>query len=143
MAVQMRTGKGKERGQALMMEPMIDCVFLLLIFFMVSAIMRVPPPFTVTLPESATKHDFPRKKFNLFISADGRIAFDDLEMLTLDHMEMYLSSKESQITVLIIKADRLAKHGRVIDVMERAKRRFSKVEGQEIALMVAEESYGR
>ena len=139
MAVQMRTGKTKERGQALMMEPMIDCVFLLLIFFMVSAIMRVPPPFTVTLPESATKHDFPRKKFNLFISTDGRISFDDLEMLTLDHMEMYLSSKESQITTLIIKADRLAKHGRVIDVMERAKRRFSKTEGQEIALMVAED----
>ena len=142
MAIQMRTGKAKERGQALMMEPMIDCVFLLLIFFMVSAIMRVPPPFTVTLPESATKHDFPRKKFNLFISTDGRISFDDLEMLTLDHMEMYLSSKESQITTLIIKADRLAKHGRVIDVMERAKRRFSKTEGQEIALMVAEDSYG-
>ena len=143
MAIQMRTGKAKERGQALMMEPMIDCVFLLLIFFMVSAIMRVPPPFTITLPESATKHDFPRKKFNLFISTDGRISFDDLEMITLDHMEMYLSSKESQITTLIIKADRLAKHGRVIDVMERAKRRFSKTEGQEIALMVAEESYGQ
>ena len=143
MAIQMRSGKGKDRGQALMMEPMIDCVFLLLIFFMVSAIMRVPPPFTVTLPESATKHDFPRKKFNLFISTDGRISFDDLEMLTLDDMEMYLSAKESQITTLIIKADRLAKHGRVIDVMERAKRRFSKTEGQEIALMVAEDSYGQ
>ena len=143
MAVRMQQGKEKERGQALMMEPMIDCVFLLLIFFMVSAIMRVPPPFTVMLPESATKHDFPRKKFNLFVSADGRISFDDLEMLTLDHMEMYLSAKESQITTLIIKADRLAKHGRVIDVMERAKRRFSKTEGQEIALMVSEETFRR
>ena len=143
MAVKMQQGKERERGQALMMEPMIDCVFLLLIFFMVSAIMRVPPPFTVTLPESATKHDFPRKKFNLFVSADGRISFDDLEMITLDHMEMYLSAKESQITTLIIKADRLAKHGRVIDVMERAKRRFSKTEGQEIALMVSEETFGR
>ena len=143
MAVKMQQGKERERGQALMMEPMIDCVFLLLIFFMVSAIMRVPPPFTVTLPESATKHDFPRKKFNLFVSADGRISFDDLEMITLDHMEMYLSAKESQITTLIIKADRLAKHGRVIDIMERAKRRFSKTEGQEIALMVSEETFGR
>ncbi len=143
MAVRMQQGKEKERGQSLMMEPMIDCVFLLLIFFMVSAIMRVPPPFTVTLPESATRHDFPRKKFNLFVSADGRISFDDLEMITLDHMEMYLSAKESQITTLIIKADRLAKHGRVIDVMERAKRRFSKTEGQEIALMVSEETFRR
>ena len=106
---------------------------------MVSAIMRVPPPFTITLPESSTKHSFPRKKFNLFISPDGRVSFDDLEMLTLDDMEMFLSAKESQISTLIIKADRRAKHGVVIDVMERAKRRFSKPEGQEIALAVAED----
>lgn len=139
MAIQFRRTKTKGREQALMMEPMIDCVFLLLIFFMVSAIMRVPPPFTITLPESSTKHSFPRKKFNLFISPDGRVSFDDLEMLTLDDMEMFLSAKESQISTLIIKADRRAKHGVVIDVMERAKRRFSKPEGQEIALAVAED----
>jgi biopolymer transport protein ExbD len=139
MAMQFRRIKGGEREQALMMEPMIDCVFLLLIFFMVSAVMRVPPPFTITLPESATKHDFPRKKFNLYISPDGRVSFDDLEMLTLDDMEMFLSAKESQISTLIIKADRRAKHGVVIDVMERAKRRFSKPEGQEIALAVSED----
>lgn len=139
MALQLRRTKAKERGQALMMEPMIDCVFLLLIFFMVSAIMRVPPPFTVSLPESATKHDFPRKKFNLFISPDGRISIDDQEMLTMDDMELFLSAHEHQISTLIIKADKRAKHGVVIDVMERAKRRFTKSEGQEIALAVSEE----
>jgi len=139
MAMQLRQTKGKGQGQTLMMEPMIDCVFLLLIFFMVSAIMRVPPPFTVALPESATKHDFPRKKFNLFVSVDGRVSFDDLEMLTLDDMELFLSSHENQISTLIIKADRRAKHGVVIDIMERAKRRFSKPEGQEIALAVSED----
>ena len=139
MAMQFKRTKHKGREQALMMEPMIDCVFLLLIFFMVSAVMRTPPPFTVTLPESATKHEFPRKKFNLFISTDGRVSFDDLEMMTLDHMELFLSAHENQITTLLIKADRRAKHGVVIDVMERAKRRFSRVEGQEIALAVSED----
>jgi len=132
--------RDKRKEAALMMEPMIDCVFLLLIFFMVSSVMRVPPPFTVTLPESSTKHEFPRKKFNMFISTDGRIAIDDQEMGTLDDMELFLSAHEQQISTLIIKADKRAKHGVVIDVMERAKRRFSKPEGQEIALAVSEEN---
>ena len=137
MALSFKRKKSDEELE-LQMAPMIDCVFLLLIFFMVSAIMRVPPPFTVTLPESATKHEFPRKKFNVFISTDGRISIDDLEMPTLEDMELFLSAHENQISTLIIKADKRAKHGVVIDVMERAKQRFSKPEGQEIALAVSE-----
>ena len=121
------------------MAPMIDCVFLLLIFFMVSAVMKVPPPFTVTLPDSATKHEFTRKKFNLFINSDGRISIDDQEMLTLEDMELFIAAHENQITTLIIKADKRAKHGDVIDVVERAKMRSSKTEGLEIAFAVSEE----
>ena len=78
------------------MAPMIDCVFLLLIFFMVSAIMRIPPPFTVTLPDSATKHEFPRKKFNVFIGQEGRISVDDQEMLTLEDFDLFLAANENK-----------------------------------------------
>jgi len=121
------------------MAPMIDCVFLLLIFFMVSAIMRVPPPFSVTLPDSTTENEFPRKKYNLFISSDGRIAIDDREMQTLEEVGFFISAHEHQISTLIIKADKRAKHGRVIDVVERAKMRSAKVEGLEVAFAVAED----
>ena len=121
------------------MAPMIDCVFLLLIFFMVSAVMKVPPPFTVTLPDSATQHEFTRKKFNLFVNSDGRISIDDQEMLTLEDMELFIAAHENQISTLIIKADKRAKHGVVIDVVERAKMRSSKTEGLEIAFAVSEE----
>lgn len=137
MALFKRRGGGQDRE--LQMAPMIDCVFLLLIFFMVSAIMRTPPPFSVTLPESATKHEFPRKKFNLFISADGQISFDDELMLTMDDMDIFLSTHEHLISTLILKADKSTNHGVVIDVMERAKQRFSKPEGQEIAIAVSED----
>ena len=54
-------------------------------------------------------------------------------------MERWLSANQERISTLIIKADRYAKHGRVIDVMERAKLILDKEEGQEIALMVSEE----
>lgn len=131
--------KQKDRDEDIPMAPMIDCVFLLLIFFMVSAIMRIPPPFTVTLPDSATKHEFPRKKYNVFISQEGDLSVDDQVMLTLEHFDLFLAAHESKISTLIIKADRAAEHGVVIDVMERAKMRFSRQEGQEIALAVSEE----
>ena len=121
------------------MAPMIDCVFLLLIFFMVSAVMKAQPPFTITLPDSATQHEFTRKKFNLFISSDGRISIDDQEMLTLGDMELFIAAHENQISTLIIKADKRAKHGVVFDVVERAKMRSSKTEGLEIAFAVSEE----
>jgi hypothetical protein len=58
-------------------------------------------------------------------------------MQSMDDMELFLAAHEHQISTLIIKADRRAKHGIVIDIMERAKRRFSKPEGQEIALAVS------
>ena len=109
----------RHKPPTLNMAPMIDCVFLLLIFFMVSVVMRVPPPFTVTLPDSTTKHELTRKKLNLFISSDGRISIDDQEILTLEDMELFIAAHENQvISTLIIKADKRAKHGVVIDVVE-------------------------
>lgn len=140
MALNMARRKKTGDDDDIPMAPMIDCVFLLLIFFMVSAIMKVPPPFTVTLPDSSTKHEFTRKKFNLFINSDGRISIDDQEMLTIEDMELFIAAHENQISTLIIKADKRAKHGDVIDVVERAKMRSSKTEGLEIAFAVSEEN---
>ena len=116
-------GKKKRSGMELQMAPLIDCVFLLLIFFMVSAIMKVPPKFQVELPKSLTRHEFPQKRFNLFIGRNGEMAVDDHIMLTLDDLEEFLARHEERISTLIIKADKYAEHGVVIDTMERAKRR--------------------
>ena len=113
-------------------------VFLLLIFFMVSAVMKNEPDFTVTLPDSETKHEFPRKKYNVFIGQNGQVAIDD-QTHDLDSMERWLAANQQRISTLIVKADRYAKHGLVIDVMERAKLQLDKEEGQEIALAVSED----
>ena len=130
--------KKTDRDTTLQMAPMIDCVFLLLIFFMVSAVMKNEPDFTVTLPDSETKHEFPRKKYNVFIGQNGQFAIDD-QTHDLDSMERWLAANQQRISTLIVKADRYAKHGLVIDVMERAKLQLDKEEGQEIALAVSED----
>ena len=144
MALHMSRKRKSGSEEDIPMAPMIDCVFLLLIFFMVSAIMRVPPPFSITLPDSTTDHTFPRKKYNLFISIDGKIAIDDRELFSLEEVGLFISAHEHQISTLIIKADKFAKHGRVIDVVERAKMSSSKEQGLEVAFAVAEdESSGK
>lgn len=113
----------KKKKIEIQMAPLIDCVFLLLIYFMVSTIMRVPPPFPVNLPVSETKHEFPRKRYNLYISARGEISVDNKLMRDMDELELFLASNANRIETLLIKADRKAKHGLVIDAMERAKLR--------------------
>ncbi len=132
-------GRSKKSGMELQMAPLIDCVFLLLIFFMVSAIMKVPPKFPVELPESVTRHEFPQKRYNLFIGRNGEVAVDDQIMLTLDDLEMFLARNEDRIETLIIKADKYAEHGVVIDVMERAKRR----DIEQLAIAIREGMVGK
>ena len=130
----MKYKKARKSTLDLPMAPLIDCVFLLLIFFMVSAIMKTPPRFEVDLPESLTRHEFPQKRFNLFIGRNGEMAVDDQMMMSYDDLEDFLARHEKRIETLIIKADRRALHGWVIDAMERAKRR----DIEELAIAIKE-----
>jgi biopolymer transport protein ExbD len=54
--------------------PMINVVFLLLIFFLMTAQIVPPAPFDLNLPNASGEED--AGQTTLFISADGEIAFD-------------------------------------------------------------------
>lgn len=56
--------------------PMINVVFLLLIFFLMTAQIAPPPPFDVTLPSATGEED--GGDTALYISAEGKIAFQSL-----------------------------------------------------------------
>ena len=120
------------------MAPMIDCVFLLLIFFMVAAQTRVPPKFPIELPDSLTRHAFPMKRFSLYIGREGLMAVDDMMITSYDDLEMFLMKNKKSIETLVIKADRFALHGWVIDAMERGKRAGI----EELAIGVKEQGGG-
>lgn len=130
--------KPKRTPMEFPMAPMIDAVFLLLIFFMVAAQTRVPPRFPIDLPNSLTRHTFPMKKNNLYIGRDGLMAIDSSMMSNYDELEVYLDKNKKNIETLIIKADKFALHGYVIDAMERAKRAGI----EELAIGVKEQGGG-
>ena len=134
----MQFRRPKRTPMELMMAPMIDCVFLLLIFFMVASTTRVVPRFEVTLPDSLTRHHFQQKRFSLFIGRHGEMAVDDQVIMSYDDLEIFLQKHQKVINPLVIKADKFALHGWVIDAMERAKR----VNIEELAIGVREMAGG-
>lgn len=65
----------REQGENIV--PMINVVFLLLIFFLMTAQIAPPEPFEVTVPESVNGNAS-EGTLTLYISAKGEIAFEDL-----------------------------------------------------------------
>ncbi|MDO9526937.1 MAG: biopolymer transporter ExbD [Gemmobacter sp.] len=57
--------------------PMINVVFLLLVFFLIAARMTPPEPFDVTPPQARADSEA-RGDFTLFLAADGRLGYRDM-----------------------------------------------------------------
>lgn len=66
----------RPRGESIV--PMINVVFLLLIFFLMTSQLAPPEPFEVTPPEAETEAEAEADPV-LFVSREGRIAFDGQE----------------------------------------------------------------
>ncbi|MTJ04388.1 MAG: biopolymer transporter ExbD [Sediminimonas qiaohouensis] len=66
----------RPRGESIV--PMINVVFLLLIFFLMTSQLASPEPFEVTPPEAETDAEVEAEPV-LFVSAEGRIVFDGHE----------------------------------------------------------------
>ncbi len=57
--------------------PMINVVFLLLIFFLISARLTAPEPFAVSLPSSLAEAEA-MGDFSVFVAPDGQVSYADL-----------------------------------------------------------------
>lgn len=102
--------------------PMVDCVFLLLIFFMISTTFVETPGLTIKLPES-TAQTISRepKELKIYLDKNGQIFHQD-RPVTLDQFRGLLrqpGNAAGQTTFLLL-ADREAKHGTVVMLMDLA-----------------------
>lgn len=118
----------KERTKAeVNLTPLIDVVFLLLIFFMVSTTFDTSSRIKVQLPEAETVQD-PNdelKRVTVVISANGTISIEDgYELVNsssavLKRAMMEISRGDTGMPV-IIKADAQSPHQSVMTVMDVA-----------------------
>ena len=103
--------------------PMVDVVFLLLIFFMISTTFVETPGISVNLPESSI--DVVEKEpqeIKVFINAKGVIVLDDQKVSTEDLRKQLASMGDKTAkTTFVLMADRAVSHGVVVEVMGIAK----------------------
>jgi biopolymer transport protein ExbD len=103
---------------------LVDVVFLLLIFFMVSSTFMDQPALKIDLPESGAEpmnSDAP-EPMTVYLTSQGDLYFGD-QMVRLDDLpEMFRKSiDEGKPLVLSVKADKEVTHGKVIEVMDMAR----------------------
>ncbi len=119
----MRFGKSKEEEPRLSIAPLIDVVFLLLIFFMLTSHFEIASGVRIRLPKVTQKvYESDEFKTTVLIDKRGAIYFDG-KNIGLKGLKTKLEKlvEQNGIVHLILQADKNVKHGRVVDVMDIAK----------------------
>lgn len=106
--------------------PLIDVVFLLLIFFMVSTTFVKESEIDLTLPEASSElREEPDHAIQVSIDREGQIFVDDQALINVqvNTIRQALVSARGEQTdpIVIISADAAASHQKVVDVMDAAR----------------------
>ena len=106
------------------MTPLVDVVFLLLIFFMLSTSLSVNPGIKIDLPKSSAEQVKKKKTtLRVAIEAGGRI-FLEGKKLSLEQLHEKFAAvgkKNGDDALVVIEADKKVYHGLVVKVMDAAK----------------------
>lgn len=101
--------------------PMIDVIFAILTFFIVSSLFLTrSESLPVSLPKAATADRQERTRITVTVEASGDIALNR-KAIALDNLQAGVRDLmgETQASVIVINADEAAAHGRVIEVMDQ------------------------
>jgi biopolymer transport protein ExbD len=110
------------KNNELNLTPLIDAVFLLLVFFMVTSVFVKATQLKVELPIAANYDKIDQeKKLNLLISSEGQLEFNS-QLVSMGQLASVLEDERlrSGSSTLIVTADAQTPHGYVLDAMEMA-----------------------
>ena len=111
-----------ERGH-LDITPLIDVVFLLLIFFMLTSSFVFSPGIKVDLPETVSSENIQATDLVVTITKDKRLFFRDMDVpISMEGLQerLKVAASKTPTARLIVKADANVPHGRVVKVMSLA-----------------------
>ncbi len=118
---------GNHRDQPkLDLTPMIDVVFQLLIFFMLSATFVVQSSIQIELPEAKGATNVEKKELSITLAygtdgpeGKGKIYLDELSVESLEEMALVISEKtaDNPDLFVLIRPDARSDAGRLIEVL--------------------------
>lgn len=99
--------------------PLINVVFLLLIFFLLAGTIAAPDLWPIEAPTAADLPPAPSEQATLLLAADGRIAFRD-RPVGADQLPEVVAAylREGGDPVVQVKADARARSGALLPVLE-------------------------
>ncbi|MEW6103263.1 MAG: biopolymer transporter ExbD [bacterium] len=111
----------KRISQHLDIAPLIDIVFLLLIFFMLTANFIMQPGIKITLPQAKTSQP-QEERIVVFIGEDSQIYLNEKQVdISLLEDALRIKLQEVQKKTVVIKADKKIDLGLAVRVMDIAK----------------------
>ncbi len=113
----------KKKKSIINITSLIDVLFLLLIFLMVSSSFLKEQGIKLDLPETGKTVLVEKKKFTLFVRKDGQLYLNE-KKITLESLEKTLKKNLQKIKdeSLILKGDKKIEYGRVVKIMEIVKK---------------------
>ncbi len=113
----------KREAPRVELTPMVDVVFLLLIFFMISTTFVEAPGITVKLPESTSQQRSQEaREIKVYLSREGDI-FLGAKAVDMETLRQHLQSHgdDAAAMTFLLLADEEALHGKVVALMDMAR----------------------
>ena len=107
------------------MTPLIDIIFQLVLFFMVSTTFISAPGIEVDLPRSSADTVLrDQDDLSIWVAEDGAVYVDD-KPVDFEGLKSALdvAAADNPNTLIMLKADRGVAHGRVVAIMDAARNR--------------------
>jgi len=99
--------------------PLVNVVFLLLIFFMLAGAFSRPDLFKIEMPIAENDNSADRKIITILMNDNGELAYNDL-IIDMQELEHFVTAEieNNSIEILQLKADANMNAVRLLDVIE-------------------------
>ncbi len=117
----MRLPDEPDRPPQINIVPMIDVIFAILVYFIVSSLFLTRSEgLPVNLPQATTVQLQKTKQITVSLDQKGTLVVDNQPtQLTQLKSKVENLIKSEQTTVVVIKADKIVSHGQVVDVLDQ------------------------
>lgn len=113
-----------EEQPALMIIPMIDIIFFLLVFFMMSMLSMVEQKsIALTLPAAESAQVNTAKTIPITITKDGQVYWER-DAISINELEkkLVLEKRENKEVSVILRGDEASSYGKIVRVMDTVKK---------------------
>ena len=99
--------------------PLVDVVFLLVIFFAVSTTFLENAGLRLELPASSSTATQEPNEITVVLAADGSLSFED-QIVSREQLAERLagSLEQTERKIVVLRADKSSEHGEVVQIMD-------------------------